>query len=149
MQDDIWWHLTWIIVTNCIADKHTVCRFYTFSMWNIDQICHPMAVLKYACRDNSKAPTKCLIWWSFGWDIWGKTVDIFQIFISSSYFSMSIISFNSSSNSKIRYRFEICLSWGFKNCHWILKLIKKSLRYSEVKGRAQIPKRRWKHESNF
>ena len=39
-----------------------------------------------------------------------KTVDIFQKLISSSSFSLSIISVNSSANSKIRDIFEICLS---------------------------------------
>ena len=44
-------------------------------------------------------------------------------FVSS--FSLPIISNISSSNLKIKDRFLFCLSWGFKNCHWILKLIKK------------------------
>ena len=45
--------------------------FCPFSMWNLDQIWHPMAVLKSAHCDDSKTPPTCLIWWSFGWDIWG------------------------------------------------------------------------------
>ena len=64
-----------------------------------------------------------------------KTVDIFQKLISSSSFSLSIISVNSSANSKIRDRFEICLSWGFQNCHWLLKLMKTWLRYPRLKAR--------------
>ena len=46
----------------------------------------------------------------------------------------------SSSNSKIRDRFFFCSSWGFKNCHWLLKLIKKSLRYSRLKARPNFQK---------
>jgi len=45
--------------------------FCPFSMWNLDQIWHPMAVLKSAHCDDSKTPPTCLNWWSFGWDIWG------------------------------------------------------------------------------
>ena len=45
--------------------------FCPFSMWNLDQIWHPMGVLKSAHHDDSKTPPTCLIWWSFGWDIWG------------------------------------------------------------------------------
>ena len=45
--------------------------FCPFSMWNLDQIWQPMAVLKSAHRDDSETPPTCLIWWSFGWDIWG------------------------------------------------------------------------------
>ena len=49
-------------------------------------------------------------------------------------FSLSIISINSSWNSKIRDRFVICLSWGFQNCHWFLKLMKNLLIYSRLKA---------------
>ena len=45
--------------------------FCPFSMWNLDQILHPMAVLKSARRDDCKAPPTYSIWWNFGWDIWG------------------------------------------------------------------------------
>ena len=45
--------------------------FCPFSMWNLDQILHPMAVLKSDRRDDSKAPPTCSIWWNFGWDNWG------------------------------------------------------------------------------
>ena len=64
-----------------------------------------------------------------------KTVDIFQKNISSSSFSLSIISVNSSANSKIRNRFEICVSCGFQNCHWLLKSMKTWLRYARLKAR--------------
>ena len=69
-----------------------------------------------------------------------KSVDIFQKLILSSSFSLSIISVNSSANSKIRDRFEICLSWGFQNCHWLLKLMKTWLRYLRLKARLNFQK---------
>ena len=45
--------------------------FCPFSMGNLDQILYPMAVLKFACRDDCKAPPTYSIWWNFGRDIWG------------------------------------------------------------------------------
>ena len=67
-----------------------------------------------------------------------KTIDIFQKLISFSSFSLPNISVNSSSNSKIRDRFEICLSWGFWNCHWLFKL--NWLRYSRLMVRNNFQK---------
>ena len=69
-----------------------------------------------------------------------KKVEIFQKLISSSSFSMSIILVNWSINSKIRDIFEICSSWGFQNCHWLLKLMKKWLRYFRLKSRLNFRK---------
>ena len=69
-----------------------------------------------------------------------KTNDIFQKIISSSSFSLSIILVNSSANSKIRDTFEICLSRGFQNCHWLLKLMKTWLRYLRLKARLNFQK---------
>ena len=63
-----------------------------------------------------------------------KTVDIFKKLYSSSSFSLSIILVNSSANSKI------CSSWGFQNCHWLLKLMKNWLRYSRLKERLNFQK---------
>ena len=74
-----------------------------------------------------------------------KTIDVFQKIILFHLFLLPIISNISSSNSKIRNRFLICLSWGFKNWHWILKLIKKWLRYSSLKSRPNF----WKDDENM
>ena len=71
-----------------------------------------------------------------------KTVDIFQKLILSSSFSLSIISINSSANSKIRDRFEICLSWEFQNNEDLNKI-------SKLKSKAQFLKSQRKYEYNF
>ena len=38
--------------------------FFYVKSWS-----NPIAVLKSACHDHSKTPSKCSIWWCFGWDI--------------------------------------------------------------------------------
>ena len=53
--------------------RGTVCNktFSMFSPWILGQIGLSMTVLEFACHEDSKTPPTCLIWWSFGWDIWG------------------------------------------------------------------------------
>ena len=59
-------------------------------------------------------------------------------------------SVNSSSNSKIRDSFGICLSWGFRNCHWFLELMKDWLNYSRLKTKLHFQRvnKSWR-EANF
>ena len=45
--------------------------FPPFSPSNLGKIGYQRIVLKSACHEDSKTPPTCLIWLSFGWDIWG------------------------------------------------------------------------------
>ena len=88
--------------------------FYTFSLLNLHQIKNPMVVFKSAHHEDSKTPPTCLIWWSFGWDIWGLS------FLGNWALPFTLkMSVNSSWNSKIRGSFGIaCLNFQRSNKGW-------------------------------
>ena len=114
--------------------------FYFFSMWNLDQIWHPMAVSKSAHHDDSKTLSTCLIWWSFGWEIWGWRQLIFfmnqfclHLFLCQLYQSIHQHSQRSIWNLLVMRIPKL-----------IVEIDEELTEIFEVRGKAQFPKSQWK-----
>ena len=69
-----------------------------------------------------------------------KTIDIFQKLILFHLFHCQLSPIFLHQIQRLGTDFFICSLWGFKSCHWILKLIKKWQKYGRLKARPNFQK---------